>query len=218
MTLEEYRKNKFKEFKSKKTTKNIIHDKTALFLEYELTQIKIDNYGKSVIQLRGVLIAAVAVLVGVFIQYKENYLLYSSLGLIIIFTYTEFENHIQQYKLKEYARELERLQLKNVKHSFRIAKVLGYPNKKYIKKVFKEIWFSFFISFIVILFFFIEIEKPKDMKTEINVICNDKNSTKVVNTNEKLLINIKEIVRDNSLLIDNVSEKIDTDCGRIKIK
>lgn len=113
-------------------------------LEYELTQNKIDNYGKSILQIRSMVLAITGILITFFFKNEMIESLYISLVIIIMFIIIENEHFYQQSKLYKHIYKLERNFNKIDMFRFSLAKSLS--SEKYWdeeKLIFKVLNWSF---------------------------------------------------------------------------
>ena len=94
-------------------------------LEYELTQNKIDNYGKSILQIRSMVLAITGILITFYFKNEMIESLYISLIIILMFIIIENEHFYQQSKLYKHIYKLERNFNKIDMFRFSLAKSLS---------------------------------------------------------------------------------------------
>lgn len=209
--------------------------KSSYNLEYELTQLKIDNYGKSIIQVRGMSLAISGLLLTFFYQQNIIESLFILIIIIIILLQIENEHFSQQSKLYKHIIKLEKESNKIENFRFTLGKNLSNktsPKERF--KLLKKSWLLLsliVVTFINIVIFYkndlermenkilqlnhkyekslIDFYKINDelinLSKEINYIENNENSLKI--SIERLEIN-KENILDNILNLKSQKEEL----------
>jgi hypothetical protein len=111
-------------------------------LEYELAQNKIDNYGKSILQIRAMVLAITGILITFYYQKELIESLYITFTIILMFLLIENEHFHQQSKLYKHIYKLERNFNKIDMFRFSLAKSLSSEKYWDIEKL-KYLIFNF---------------------------------------------------------------------------
>lgn len=115
--------------------------KNSYNLEYELTQLKIDNYGKSIIQIRAMALTISGILFTFFYQNNTFAPLIVLFSILIILLYIENNHYCEQYKLNAHIIKLER-DFNKINHfRFSLGKVLSSETESIFRfKLLQKSW------------------------------------------------------------------------------
>lgn len=187
---------------------------SAYNLEYELTQLKIDNYGKSIIQIRAMALTISGIMLTLF--YQNNLLMVLVILLIILLYLLAIENdhHCEQQKLYIHVIKLEKAFTKIDTFRFKLGRELSTVISSTMRmKVLKKSWLMllliFFNVYSIIDFVKSDFYKMNDKLIKIN---NDYKESlfKLYKINDDIIS-----VSNSLLVVENKKEELRIDIDKL---
>ncbi|RXI48392.1 hypothetical protein CRU99_00950 [Malaciobacter mytili] len=115
-------------------------------LEYELTQLKIDNYGKSIIQIRAMGLTISGILFTFFYQNSTVIPLLVLFAILLVLIFIENNHYCEQYKLNVHIMKLEKDFNRINRFRFTLGKVLSsHVNFDIRLKLLSKSWLLFIL-------------------------------------------------------------------------